>query len=765
MLHCGNSDQEISVIPLECPRKDITERWWDSDCNGKLVWKQQAIRSDIRHPCWSENIELEQVGTSVEIQSHDMTFSVHIASLAGEFYRSKLITLLPRYVLKNMLHIGVTILPVCGGKSDVLRKARQLRQGLSEQDDKMKVYLHPKESTILYNFTTTIKAHRWVAFCVDSARQVDDYKCKWHLIPLSKLGSTSFGEHDGLNDTLCGIVESKLQITDGARIVSIIHASLPPFRIENRSNDHVIQFVQDDDDAVVFELPPMHSCGYCWDSPQGRKSLRAVVFPNDVDSEAAEVKFNRHDRNNGSNANSDSSNEECVREDHSNDLQSWDCGSSSIITTNTSKASRKSFHISSERRLLFGAMSRGYNLSKFGNKKNLPSAYSSLKVHLRISAGTKILTFNDSSWLTDQAELGLLKKGGGFKSTMCDIRLNGFAIYLMDDYPREVIGIIMRDLHIYKPMGSIETSVKVRHFQVDAMIPDARYPIIVQPKMTGVDAHGRTAAAQHEMKQHINEKDCFWLKRHEKLPVLELNFSYVPQTNMTWIPHIDVIVCPMKVQLDVDYIVRIVGTIMNSIGKYEEGASSNCSVTTHANDKLHFITHGHHEYSQTYIERLFIAPVYFEMEINLKPDEENETAQETDLTLSSIARSSNSGMSLLCLLFMFVDDSSLLILSISPHTAANVAAILSWVINVGVNFAHVSPTFRYGMIIATDKYCDVTEFASDIILSYIFQTVRQSYKVVFSLNLLGDPNLLAHQWRTGITDLVYTTRKIFFFFG
>ena len=649
MLHCGNSDQVMSVIPLECPRKDISERWWDSDCNGKLVWKQQAIRSDIRHHNWSEKIELEKAGTSVEIQSHQMTFSVNIVSLAGEFYRSKLITLSPRYILKNMLHIGVTILPVCGCQSDVLRKARQLRQGLIDQDEKIKVYLEPNDSTILYNFTAAITSHRWVAFCVNSARLGDDFKCKWHLISLSKLGSTSFGEHDGLNDTFCGIVEAKLQITDGTRVVSIIHASIPPFRIENRSNDHVLQFVQDDDDAVVFELPPMHSCGYCWDSPQGKKILRAVVFPNDVNSEVTSVECYTHSR--GTNS-----------ETSKNDLKSWDCGSSSIISTNTSK-----FGVPMERRRLFGAMSRGYNLSKFGNKKDLPSTFSSLKVHLRISAGTKILTFNDSSWLNDQAELGLLKKGGDFKSTMCDIRLNGIAIYITDDFPREVIGIVMRDLHVEKPMGSIETTVRVRHFQIDAMIPDARYPIIVQPKMIGVETYGRTAMVQHEMTQTVDEKDFFWLKSHEGLPIFQVNFSYVPQTNMTWIPNIDVIVCPMKVQLDVDYIVRVVGTIMNSISKYEEGVFSNSSVTTHANDKLQYITHGHLEFRQTYIERLYIAPVWFELEINLKPDEENEAARETDLTLNSIARSSNSGMSLFSQL-LFVDNPSYLISVKYHHT-------------------------------------------------------------------------------------------------
>lgn len=658
MLHCGNSDQEISVIPLECPRKDVAERWWDSVCNGKLVWTQHATRSDIIHQIWSEKIELEKAGTSVEIQSHHMTFSANIVSLAGVFYRSKLITLAPRYILKNMLHIGVTILPVCGSKSDVLRKARQLRQRLTDHDEKNIVCLDPKESTIMYNFTVANKSHRWVAFCVNSSRQGNDYKCKWHLISLDKIGSTSFGEHDGLNDTMCGIVEAKIQISDGARVVSLIHASIPPFRIENRSNDHILQFVQDDDDAVVFELLPMHSCGYCWDSPHGNKSLRAVVIPNIGNDGAASFECGM----NGRNTTSETSEDECVGNNHKNDLKSWDCGSKSIMSNNTSRASRRTFHDPLEQRRLFGAMSRGYNLSKFGNKKDLPGArtFSSLKVHLRISAGTKILTFNDSSWLIDQSELGLLKKGGDFKSTLCDIRVNGFAIYIMDDFPREVIGIVMRDLQIYKPMGSIEATVSVRHFQVDAMIPEARYPIIVQPKMSEVGHNN--AEARHERTHTVNEKDCFWLKRHEGLPIFEVNFSYVPQTNMTWVPHIEVIICPMKVQLDVDYIIRVVGTIMNSISKYQEGTSTNSTVATHANDELQYITHGHLEY-QTYIERLYIAPVWFEVEINLKPDRdfsENEIAGETDLTLNSIARSSNSGMYAQYSQLLFVDDPSYL---------------------------------------------------------------------------------------------------------
>jgi len=202
-----------------------------------------------------------------------------------------------------------------------------------------------------------------------------------------------------------------------------------------------------------------------------------------------------------------------------------------------------------------------------------------------------------------------------------------------------------------------------------------------------------------------------------------------------WIPSIEVFVCPMKIQLDVDYILRVVGIVLGSINTYQEGANTNITTTTHANDKLQYITYGQLKSRLTYIENLYIAPLWFEVEINIKPDEldysESEAAGEASLTLNSIARSTNS---------------------------AAVAGVLGWVINVGANFAHVSPTFRYATIIGTDHYCDILELARDIAISYIVQSIKQSYKVVFSMHLLGDPSFLVHQYRTGISDLVLRTR-------
>ena len=318
---------------------------------------------------------------------------------------------------------------------------------------------------------------------------------------------------------MCGIIEAKVHSSDGgSTVVSIAHAPVPPFQIENRSSTHYLQFVQDDDDAVVFELPPMYSCGYTWDSPFGKKRLRVVVIPkaqsrshqveNAIKQERAQAKASEED---GGNDESDcektvdcsSSDDESVNNDMATEplLRSLKKG----LPTNGNNARKlnRTSSFRSRRRKLFSMNSRSYSMGKVGRKKDLPcpdmqsldqgntldsvKMSSKLFAHIRILAGTKIISFNDSPWLAEQVELGRLRKGGDFKSALCDINVDGVGFYLMDEYPRELIGVVVRDIRLHKPRGSIEASVRVRHFQIDAMLPTARYPIIIQPLPLGVD--------------------------------------------------------------------------------------------------------------------------------------------------------------------------------------------------------------------------------------------------------------------------------------
>ena len=199
---------------------------------------------------------------------------------------------------------------------------------------------------------------------------------------------------------------------------------------------------------------------------------------------------------------------------------------------------------------------------------------------------------------------------------------------------------------------------------------------------------------------------------------------------MVWIPNLYVMISPCQVNVDVEYLLGIIGMMIESLSKSDiaSGISTYCP-TKHANTHLAFITQGQTQACLTYLEKLYIAPVYFDIELDIK--DESQEAEEGALTMNAIARSTNSSAA---------------------------AGILGWILNVGSNFAHVSPTFKYSDISYEDKYCDIADVIYDIVVSYVIESIKQSYKVIFSMHLLGDPSQLAHEWKTGVTDLVSKTR-------
>lgn len=188
-LNCSTNEKykdvsrAISVIPLERPRQIIGEHWWDEKANGSLVLQNSAIEEQGQSLVdWSDKINLDAAGTFGEIHCKEFIFNVSIASLAGAFHRSNVISFSPRFIVKNMCHISVSIVPLFGGLHEAIRKASQLRQNLKEQVRKRKQDLAPGESLVLYNFHNIHggieKPYRWVAFCVNAARFGASYKCK-----------------------------------------------------------------------------------------------------------------------------------------------------------------------------------------------------------------------------------------------------------------------------------------------------------------------------------------------------------------------------------------------------------------------------------------------------------------------------------------------------------------------------------------------------------------------------------------------------------
>ena len=296
----------------------------------------------------------------------------------------------------------------------------------------------------------------------------------------------------------------------------------------------------------------MNSCAYTWDNPMGKKKLRVVVIPKSQSREhMLEEAVNEREEA--------ASIVESVATGDYDELSTSDDATDGIHPLLQSTANdpaeaqakiralnKTSPYKTRRRRALHSHNARVYNLLKIGRNKDLPcpspkdpemknmTMKSHLVSHSRIVAGTKILSFSDSTWIADQVEAGLLRKGGDFKRALCEINIQGVGLYIMDDFPRETLGVVVRDIQIIKPTGSIETTFRVRHFQVDAMLPNARYPIIIQPLPLGVDRRDDGAsglsAADLIIPQSVPVNECFWKRNEERpIPVFEIAASYVPQ--------------------------------------------------------------------------------------------------------------------------------------------------------------------------------------------------------------------------------------------
>lgn len=111
---------------------------------------------------------------------------------------------------------------------------------------------------------------------------------------------------------------------------------------------------------------------------------------------------------------------------------------------------------------------------------------------------------------------------------------------------------------------------------------------------------------------------------------------------MMWIPSLNVFLCPMKVAFDLDYILRLASNFVGTITQYRDVTSSGHTAAVNTNDKLQYSSRGTKSISLTYLERMTIAPVWFEVEICINDSIEDGMASETALSLNSLAQASNS---------------------------------------------------------------------------------------------------------------------------
>jgi len=769
----SGDQREVCILPIEAATLDTAKVWWDEPTNGTLVLNHPPLNSRGKSLVdWSSRVGLDAVGTLGECRCRSFVFGVSIETLTGAFYQSNSIAFTPRYVVKNTMHIPITVLPIAGLLSEVEKMAKRMTDsGLDATLRKYKIRpdaftsLGLDHSTIIYQFEDVSKISeekdkdRYFLLRVDATSY--NYLEQWHVVRADTFGSFYYVEHDGVRDFPAGIVKVDVQLVGPTIITSVMISPRSPFRIENRSNSQYIQFVQDDPKAVVVELPPMSFCSFSWDNPNpnSKKKLRVVSVPKRKSREYlteqacrvasptnpdADVIFDDSiaDGSDGGDADEDY-NSTSVTIDSStrerlNEVQN-------VVAINTTDSQFI------KRKRLYSRKSRSYDPHVVGRHRSLPyespeesssllesHQKTDLVVELRIVAGSRVLSFNDSSWRAQQSEIGVKRSGGYWKGIEFNLFALGATFSLADDFPREIMSMTLRHFSLYKRKEETETTIRLRHIQVDSMFASAQYPVVLEPLPLGVDRREtndddvRHLIAKYYSTFELSPDECFWITSVEcPMPFFEASLSYLPQEHMTWIPSLNIYLSPLKCKVELSYLLRIADLLMNSLPEPspEEVLTDTLNTLSFVNHQLEYPSRSGTDATLTYIEKFSILPTYIDIELDVKSAEgasEDDDDMDDMIALSSLGKQTSSNLS---------------------------AGLLAWVNNVAAKFAHVSPKFKYDGMERADTYANAEDLANEIVQYYIVQTVYQSYKVVFSMQLFGDPQELFDHYKAGISDL------------
>lgn len=371
---------------------------------------------------------------------------------------------------------------------------------------------------------------------------------------------------------------------------------------------------------------------------------------------------------------------------------------------------------------------RYYQFKNVGKMKDLPCSDQSdvfLSVSLRMIGGSRVLSFSDSSWHCDQNEFGCLRRGGNWKNVQIEISLAGFVLSLSDYYPREVLSMTVKSLFVTKHTGEVDTNLRICLVQIDAMQGSARYPIMLAPAKN-VDFMIRPSLQQgadhkkHEIGETFNDANLspplrtYWDDQNEQhIPIFEANISYLPQPSVLWIPEIAISFCPIKIQVDIKYVLRIVNLLYSNLflNFYPEFDDEHhlkdvSDLLEHLNSHLRIPQLPIEYLSKSYFEKVRVNETYVDIDLDLKSDDSvfdaNYDEQDSTISLTSLGRVTKSAIS---------------------------ASLLSWVNIASTAFSMISPKFKFSGFVRDDCYSSVIELFRSIINFYTESLVKQSYKV------------------------------------
>ncbi|OQS07593.1 hypothetical protein THRCLA_00403, partial [Thraustotheca clavata] len=271
-------------------------------------------------------------------------------------------------------------------------------------------------------------------------------------------------------------------------------------------------------------------------------------------------------------------------------------------------------------------------------------------------------------------------------TTALDLRIAGLGLSFVDAFPQEVLYISLDDLRVVSMPKSHEWIVSIFNLQVDNMLPNTRFPVILAPVASGFNGQNG-------------------------IPFFSLVIESIGDKS-TLLKVMDVTVQPTWIRVEIDYVFKLL-TLLEPLLASETALQSQLSLVHDLHNDAITVPQPDGNSKILYFEEFKVQETLFKLECEI---------QKEDIARSKSMANSRSWL---------------------------VNALMQLIGIVGSKLSG-SPSFYFSSI--TLHHCFTTQdrLISQIMQKYQRDVVLQAYKLVGSIDMIGNPVGLVEDLGSGI---------------
>lgn len=300
-----------------------------------------------------------------------------------------------------------------------------------------------------------------------------------------------------------------------------------------------------------------------------------------------------------------------------------------------------------------------------------------------IDGATRVLAIGDTKVYANVRQMAFLNDW--LRDLLIDMAVHGVGITVVDDHPQEVLNITMENIRFTSSAGSRSCVFSLHHIQLDDMSPQSPYPVVLAPLDSGYNSDKREG----------------WLPSDDERPFFSLTVETAPQSGVVIVNNFDLELNSLAVNLSLEYVIMLRNVFFKFIAETDE--------ETAREQGIHF------------------KNTLLTLEIVL-PDENQQAG-----ILLYFKKWRMSGYD-----FHLVFD------SVQEDRGEGISAIVGATLGSIIGgIAHVTPEFHFGEIVYSNTFFYEYDLLYDVVWKIVLAVIGQWYKIVGSVEMLGDPVGLA----------------------